>query len=162
MAQLLQGGLAARVFTDAIAALPSSLSLRTGCLQALSDVSLAGSQGLEDSIWQGIAADFADSEQAWDLRAQHALVCGSASYSSVTVSPARLVMPLSESLTNTGLLGAGTHVSVYRLHAICGSACTCAGLDPQPAACTHLYGACALPDNKLRLACSARELLHHM
>ena len=81
MAIVLKGGVAEVVYHNAVAALPHDLQLRLGCLDAVQEAALPGSQSLVERIHIGIAADFGQSEEAWDLRARratHAQVCGKA------------------------------------------------------------------------------------
>ncbi len=69
---VLTGAVARVVYRNAVAAVPGSTAFRRRLLDMLEPFDFPGAEGLRDEIIQGIAADFADQEDAWDLRARWA------------------------------------------------------------------------------------------
>ncbi|KAF5837621.1 U3 small nucleolar RNA-associated protein 6-domain-containing protein [Dunaliella salina] len=77
------GAVAHLVVKGAIAAVPRSLALRQRLLRVVGTFSFPGVQALRTALLEGVAADFGDREEAWDLRARsHLAAPGQASKTS--------------------------------------------------------------------------------
>ncbi|GAB4819004.1 hypothetical protein N2152v2_006050 [Parachlorella kessleri] len=67
---VLNGAVAAVVYRSAVKAVPGSVDFRRKFLDILRPFDFPGKAGLQELVYTSVAADFADSGQAWDLRAR--------------------------------------------------------------------------------------------
>jgi len=80
---VLTGAVAHLVVKGAITAVPRSLALRQRLLRVVGTFSFPGVQDLRGALLEGVAGDFGDREEAWDLRARsHLASLGQASKAS--------------------------------------------------------------------------------